>query len=185
MSRREGKCYVWTKADAVSVRRHTQLSCRKDNRLLGQHYTKLSDSGDPQKQEGAAEVGTQIQVILLPSPSLSFTLSTLGAKLEESRMPTASNTREWWQALCLPQWYTYNVVYSYNVHTTQKQAALALTERNSFNQYLLSGLKWKNFLIFHPMIKVIRASYDHFHSAKIYLMIYQKVKRILTDQWHF
>ena len=101
MSRREGKCYVWTKADAVSVRRHTQLSCRKDNRLLGQHYTKLSDSGDPQRQEEAAEVGAQKQVILLPSPSLSFTLSTLGAKLEESRMPTASNTREWWQAVCL------------------------------------------------------------------------------------
>lgn len=45
-------------SDAVSLRRHKQLSHQEDNCLLGQHHTKLSDSGDPQRrEEGAAEVG--------------------------------------------------------------------------------------------------------------------------------
>ncbi|VCW98970.1 unnamed protein product [Gulo gulo] len=52
----------WCGSDAVSLRTHEQLSCHKDNCLSGQHYTRLSASGHPHRQEGAAEVLMRIEI---------------------------------------------------------------------------------------------------------------------------
>lgn len=64
----------------------------KDNHLLGQHLTELSDSGDPQRQGGgAADVGhrgKQSCFHLFPSfPSVHS-----GGKAVGQRLPRASNT---------------------------------------------------------------------------------------------
>ena len=146
MSRREGKCYIWTKSDAVSVRRQTQLSCPKDNRLSGQHYTKLSEPGDLQGPEGAAEVGAQMHVILIPIP-LSFfhSLHSGGTVLGEADAQSISYVcmvvgclsvyhKDTLMTWGLPTMYT----------SLRKQAAPASTGRNSFNQCLWSGLMWEN-----------------------------------------
>lgn len=53
-------------------------------------------------------------------------------------------------SVCLPQWYTYNVVYSYNVHTTQKTSCIGLDRKELFQSIFIERLEVKEFSYLSP-----------------------------------
>lgn len=138
MSRREGKCYIWTKSDAVSVRRQTQLSCPKDNRLSGQHYTKLSEPGDPQGPEGAAEVGAQMHADSDSNSSLFLSLSPLwGRSVRKAGCPMVVSCLSAYHKDTLMTWGHPTV------HTTQKTSCNGFDRKEFFQSMFMEWLDVK------------------------------------------
>ena len=117
MSRREGKCYIWIKSDAVSVRRQTQLSCPKDNRLSGQHYTKLRawrPSGTRRSCWGrgsdARDSDSNSSLFLSLSPLWGHSVRKAGCPKRLIRVNGGK------LSVRFSQGYSYDVGSSYNAH---------------------------------------------------------------------